>query len=119
MDWDIEEEITEWLWLFSNGQFRYLRHRYFWNDKGVRSPRICKLGEVDREEFEGVGSWRCVLLEGLGGDSSLEEVVTLEGWAKTRHQSSRDQNAYLQRKIRMTFPKATLLENYESIFLDP
>ena len=117
MDWDIEEEITEWLWLFSNGQFRYLRHRYFWNE-GVHTW-ICKLGEVDREEFEGIGSWRCILLEGLGGDSSLEEVVTLEGTAKTWHQSSRDQNAHLQRKIRMTFPKATLLRNYESIFLDP
>ena len=120
MDWDIEDEITEWLWLFSNGQFKYLRHRYFWNHKLT----ICQVnghGEVgeaiDREEFEGVGHWRCAL-EQLA-DSSLEELVMLEGTAKTWHQSSQDTNAYLQRKIQMTFSKVMLLENYESLPLEP
>lgn len=132
LDWDIEEEVRESLWLFSNGQFRYLRHRFFWNDGGYTAPVLprCRPAEVDREELEAVGHWRCALLEGTEGTggtenfnhfisgSSLEEVVMLEGTSKTLHQSSQD-DVQLQRKIRLTFSKVMLLENYEHFFVDP
>eukprot|EP00438_Fugacium_kawagutii_P031505 Skav207593 [mRNA] locus=scaffold2450:101590:102594:+ [translate_table: standard] len=134
LDWDIEEEVRESLWLFSNGQFRYLRQRFFWNDAVHTEPVLprCRPGEVDREELEAVGHWRCALLEGTEGTggnenfihfipdegSSLEEVVMLEGTSKTLHQSSQD-DIQLQRKIRLTFSKVMLLENYEHFFVDP
>lgn len=122
MDWDIEEEITEWLWFFSDGQFRYLRHRNFWND--ATHTRLQRLAEVmDREELECVGHWNCALIKGIQGihglmakDSSLEEVVMLEGFAQTFQQSSQNNG---QRSIRMTFSKTQLLEKYENFLLDP
>ena len=54
LDWDVEEEVIEWIALFSDGHFRYLRRRSFWTrtTSEATGPEA-----IDHEELEGVGRW--------------------------------------------------------------
>ncbi|CAJ1337895.1 unnamed protein product [Effrenium voratum] len=104
LDWDVESETTEWLMLFPEGRFTYLRRTRFW-DEGAHAA-VCA------EELRGEGSWHCTL---QGSDP--EEVVVLDGLSVFHRMSSKGECSATRRRMNMAFAKPQLL-SYEISSLD-
>jgi len=106
LSWDVEEETTEWLSFFMDGQFTYEKRRFSW-DEGTDGGPMC----VRQEEVRGTGTWRCVL-KAISGSTSMEEVLVMEGsWQLQQFETSGVCPSRMS-PMRLVIPRGRL-EEYE------